>query len=227
MPYKRKKVFKRRAFRKTKRAYKKKKYTNRLTVKGPGLGIPNRLFNVLKYAERLQLNPGALTHYYAYNANSVYDPNRTGVGHQPMYHDQMVVLYNRYRVRGFAYEIIISNLNTPATVVVSLTNGSVGPLSATDASENPYSKQAIVNTMANGGGSVRKFKGYVSLKTILGENITDDRDQAQSGYSPSNTVLLAIQTETLDGATNITSLNIYVKLKYYTEWFDRHTVVGS
>lgn len=229
MPYKRKfkKNYKKKNYRRRYRKGGKGRAGQTKIVRGAGKGIPDRLFNCLKYAERLQANPAGFTYSYLFNMNSVFDPNRTGTGHQPMYYDQLATLYNRYRVRAFAYTVVVSNVNTPITCTIVPVNGTSTPASATDASENPLAVQKIVNTMTSGGGSIQTFKGYVRLSTLLGEMITDDRDQAVVGSSPSNGVVLSIQLDTLDGSTNITSLNIYVKFKYYTEWFDRNTVVGS
>lgn len=37
---------------------------------------------------------------YSFRANSIYDPDLTGVGHQPRYHDQWSNFYERYMVVG-------------------------------------------------------------------------------------------------------------------------------
>lgn len=42
---------------------------------------------------------------YSFRLNSVFDPNVTGVGHQPRGHDQWATLYRRYLVHGCKYKI--------------------------------------------------------------------------------------------------------------------------
>lgn len=37
---------------------------------------------------------------YGFRINSIYDPDYTGTGHQPMYHDMYQGLYNHYLVKG-------------------------------------------------------------------------------------------------------------------------------
>jgi hypothetical protein len=62
-------------------------------------GFPNEMRVVLPYAENSRINPGAVYGYDSvYNGNSVFDPENTGVGHQPRGFDQWAAVYNQYRV---------------------------------------------------------------------------------------------------------------------------------
>lgn len=50
----------------------------------PLTGLPNSKLVRLRYTENLALNPGAAAMVeYEWRANSIYDPNYTGTGHQP------------------------------------------------------------------------------------------------------------------------------------------------
>lgn len=190
--------------------------------------FPNRLFCTMKYAESIQTSGGGLSYFkQQFNCNSIYDPNSTGTGHQPQYHDVLALVYNRYRVRGYRYDITISNVNTPCKVAIAIINGSSAPVGIDEIAEQPYSRQYVLNTMANGGGSVKRIKGFVKLSKILGENVLDDRDQAIFGNSPTNVVHQVLQFHALDGSTVITSANMYVRLTYYVEVFDRLNVTSS
>ncbi len=69
---------------------RRKRFTNLLTKKQ---------MVKLHYATEQSLNPGAgaiVAHHY--RANSIFDPDFTGVGHQPLLHDQYALLYGDYRV---------------------------------------------------------------------------------------------------------------------------------
>ena len=53
----------------------------------------------MPYCTSLGLNPGpggVISHVF--RANSIYDPDYTGVGHQPLTHDQYELFYEEYRV---------------------------------------------------------------------------------------------------------------------------------
>jgi hypothetical protein len=53
----------------------------------------------LSYVDYRRVNPGVVTYSdTVYNLNSVFDPENTGVGHQPRGFDVLAGLYNKYRV---------------------------------------------------------------------------------------------------------------------------------
>lgn len=213
-----------------KRRFKKKKkprISGSLNYNNTYCPFPSKLVTNMKYVESVQVNPTALTYAYAWNMNSMFDPNRTGTGHQPMYRDTLATVYNRYRVRKCSYRITVSNLNTPARICIVPVNNTNSPADLNDASEMIYSKTMIVGKQEGGGNSIKTITGSMDLRKLLGENITDDRDQAAVGNSPSNVVVLLVLFETLDGSTNITSANVEASLIYNTEWFDKIPVTGS
>lgn len=67
-----------------------------------GGALPATLFAKHRYSEQLILYTDNLTNRtgteVAFRLNSLYDPNFTGTGHQPLGFDQYAALYNYYRV---------------------------------------------------------------------------------------------------------------------------------
>lgn len=62
-------------------------------------GFPARLMVKLRYCQTFALNPGAGTLVQQnFRANSLFDPDSTGVGHQPSNYDRLTELYDRYTV---------------------------------------------------------------------------------------------------------------------------------
>jgi len=64
--------------------------------------IPQRYIATMKYSQTFLLSdvsPG-----WTFNLNSIFDPDRTGTGHQPYGHDTFQTLYNRYRVKDRDWE---------------------------------------------------------------------------------------------------------------------------
>lgn len=223
----RRKKYGRRPYRRSKRRKPRMSRLQTLTVRQPGNILPDRLKTTLIYEEKIQVNPAGLTGGYNYNLNSLYDPNRAGTGHQPMGFDELAGLYNRYRVHGCAYEVTWSNFNTPVRVGVCPLNGSSNPADVDDLSEQPYSSTTIVGTIGSGGNDIRRLKGYIGMKKLMGRTILDDRDEAVVTASPSEVAILSLLYESLDGSTAMTSANHIVRLKYYVEFFDKKSLVGS
>lgn len=72
---------------------------NRNTVNF-GLQFPKKIIMTHKYTEIASLTSSTSLGRYSWKVNSMFDPNSTGVGHQPLYFDQMAALYNNYCVIG-------------------------------------------------------------------------------------------------------------------------------
>ncbi len=206
------------------RKFRRRRRTPFSSVPNSASPFPKKLFTRLKYVDQLQVNPGASTHIQTWRMNSIFDPDLTNVGHQPLYHDQLGVVYARYRVRGFTYKITLSNFSHISRFSVSPWNNNI-PGSITEAAENMMSFQGIISAVTD-QRSMKTIKGYVSLKRFLGENLSDDRDQALFGASPANSVNLSLLVESLSGSS-ITSVNITFELVYHLEVFDKINVAQS
>lgn len=187
-----------------------------------------RYITKMKYAESLNIvGPalGGLTQY-AFNLNSIFDPNRTGFGHQPYGHDTMATLYNRYRVIKCSY--VISGLAIggstgdqygivavlPANEVAAITGG------VAEVQENPKCK--FITQAPQDGSKV--LKGTVSLPSLMGRNkaqyMADDRFQATFGTSPSELGVLNVFAGLLNGAAEQITTKLNIVLEYTVECFD-------
>lgn len=64
--------------------------------------FPSTFTTRLKYVEVVELDCEALgaPKQYNFRANSIYDPNLTGTGHQPMGRDEFSAIYDHYTVIG-------------------------------------------------------------------------------------------------------------------------------
>lgn len=63
--------------------------------------FPPRMITSMRYCTTVRLDASPLTAPVSsnfYSATSIYDPDATGVGHQPMTHDQFQEIYTHYRV---------------------------------------------------------------------------------------------------------------------------------
>lgn len=89
----------------TKKVYKKKKAppkpspTKNLSTVTFGRGFPDKVICTHKYHTFVSVT-GTLgaTGSYQFRANGMYDPDLTGLGHQPLYFDQIGLLYDHWRV---------------------------------------------------------------------------------------------------------------------------------
>jgi len=115
---------------KRKRAYNPKQ----ALVKLGRQPLPNRLSNKLTYCERVTVNLTAGGFgSFLFSVNGLYDPNLTGVGHQPLYFDQLMALYSHYavsksRIRVNVFSQVIYGMDMTIFIdddsTISISNGS-------------------------------------------------------------------------------------------------------
>lgn len=209
-----------------KRAYRKKpmykKRGQRNTLVNTSLRpIPSRFITKHKYAEALSVSTPGMG-IYKWNLNSLWDPNRTGVGHQPYGYDQLAALYNRYRVISCKY--VLSAISDSANIAYAClpANDTAAVISnVSEARENPRCKYATQNP----GGNLKVLKGNVYLPSLVGQTRTqymsDDRFQAIVGNSPGELCVLNVFGQGMnDDPLFNPNITYNILLEYTVEWFD-------
>lgn len=80
-------------------------------------GFPKTTAVKLRYVDNIELNPTAgVIASHSFRANGIYDPDLTGVGHQPLAFDQWSAFYNHYTVVGAKIKATFSSkTSSPAT----------------------------------------------------------------------------------------------------------------
>jgi len=76
-------------------------------------GFPDRMRTTLRYADTFAVPSitGAVGKQ-AYRCNSVYDPDYTNAGHQPLYYDTYAAIYDHYAVISSKIRVEVINANT-------------------------------------------------------------------------------------------------------------------
>lgn len=184
--------------------------------------IPQRYITTMKYAECYAPGNANGQSPWRLNLNSIYDPNRTGTGHQPYSHDTLATLYNRYRVISCSYVITVYSSQGATLQVAALpANEEFAATSISDYRENPRCKYMVQGT----GAPVKMLKGKVNIPSLFGRTksqyMADDRFQAQFGSSPAELAILNLNTQQLDeGSIANTGTTYQITLKYTVELFD-------
>lgn len=188
--------------------------------------LPDRMVFEVGYADSKQITAGAgAANGNQYRLNSLFDPDLSGVGSQPILNDNLAQLYGRYRVLSTRYEVTWHN-NNSVDALVSVTPKNDTTLTTT------YS-QHLANSIQPGCRSGYTFsntppvrlRGSVECYKLAGcqglaEYRGDDQYHAQFGASPacSLTLELTCSSPAAAGATQ----NIYIlKMWYMVEVFDR------
>lgn len=188
---------------------------------------PQRMLAKLPYYTTGQLYSGAgLYQIQLMNLNSIYDPDRSGVGHQPLGHDEWSTWYNRYRVYRVDYVITLTNLDPDQSASVAVVNQNGVP---TYTDESAFEQPgAFVKTVApRDGNSKIMIKGSVALPRLNGKTSSaykaNDDTQAVFGANPSEILTQAIVVApTLAGSE--VNIGYAIKYMYHLEMFDPKTL---
>lgn len=204
------------------KAAKAKSKRTRVNVNRALQPIAQRYICKMKYAEVVATDAAGM---YAFNLNSIFDPNRTGVGHQPYGHDTLQTLYNRYRVISCGWRItclrtVLQDGGQAPVVVASMPANEVLTFSTTgEVLEQPRAKYITQNP----GATALVLKGKSYLPSLVGRNkaqyMADDRYQATFGASPSELGILNIFTGATSGNA-APAIALHVVLEYIVEVFD-------
>jgi len=83
--------------------------------------FPISKWGKLPYYDQNSFSTGALTAGgYVFSANGMFDPNITGVGHQPMGFDQMMLFYEHYTVTQAKITVNFYNTDADDSVIVGI-----------------------------------------------------------------------------------------------------------
>jgi hypothetical protein len=198
----------------------------------PGLPFPSRMITTFIYAQTgsLTTTSGVPT-IKQFNMNSLYAPEVSG-GHQPRYRDQLLgILYNRYRVYKFQYEVDFNTSSNVASAIAFTFPSNAGiPAFASNSDVMEFPLTKYVSLAENGGGHLSRMKGIVYLPKMNGQTTDeykgDDRFQAIFNASPVETQLFSIGVTAANAAD---SINTYyaIKIKYFCELFDPIEATGQ
>lgn len=195
---------------------KKRNVTNSNVSKALSPFAP-RYITKMKYSEAFTLSL-ANSYTQVMNLNSLFDPNRTGIGHQPYGYDQLAALYNRYRVIGCSYLVNCYNAGAPIRWGTIVSND-VPPINnVSELAENPRAQIRVQIP----GGNTTKIMSYISIPKLMGRTKTqymaDDRYQSNVGASPAELALLTVTGGTMTDVS--TDILCDITLEYTVEWFD-------
>lgn len=181
--------------------------------------MPAKIRVTMKYAQ-FRVMSGAVVVYQVFRGNSIFDPDLTGVGHQPMAHDQWGNLYLRYRVLGSRIKLTaINELADPTAIQIWPSNDSTIPTNFTDGLEQPRS---VAGLLGGATGSDRKtLSASMTTTTIKGSRkLADDQGmEANFGANPAIQWFWTVGVNQLNGGG--ASVECMFEIEYDVDIYDR------
>jgi len=187
---------------------------------GINTGFPQQMKVRLRYVdEYIMTSTAGSTVTQTFRMNSIFDPDFTGVGHQPYGHDQWSPLYNTYVVLGSKLKATWSPLteNDVGTsrgpwnvLTVGDDDGSV-PGSVLATCELPRCDNKVVCSKL-GGNNMKVTTLTYSPVRDLGLDPFDDTVGAAVGANPSRVYFGSCQANDINSTTS--SLMLKVEIEY-------------
>lgn len=156
-----------------------------------------------------------------FRLNSLFDPDYTNAGHQPMFYDQLCpAIYQAYRVINAQVDLRFVNTTTaPTSVVVYVST------QPTPSYVNPQTALELPNTHSlmlagvNAGGALRSWSKKIVIAPYFGVGLkaVKTEDDFSSGYAgnPVNCLYLHVWT---CGLTAAGSVQVQADITY-NAWF--------
>lgn len=212
MPGKRKRSYK--YGRKVRRRLYKKKRSATIR-RAPGL-LGKKFRQPFRYVDRISLDPtGIAAATYSFRANSLYDPDFTGVGHQPIGFDQLMPFYEHYTVIAARIKCTFICKSAAATqcaiVGIETNSGSTPTTAINDIYEQGNSSKKIM-TCATAGQKVTVTRKLSVGKFLSQKVMQEDANAGTATSNPSELIFFHLFATNTDGSTDIAAMDVLVEL---------------
>lgn len=211
---------------KKKRGYRRRKRYNAPIMqpryKGPlTVKVKSKMCYVAPLLQ-LSASAGSLA-TYVFSANGLYDPDITGVGHQPRGFDELMGLYNHYTVIGAS---CTTKWNT---------NVANGQLVCLAIQGNPNVESNIVDYSEQGNCVTRALADNTAvtittrvapLKYLGGKKLGDDDVQGSVSSNPDEQVYFHCACARADGVS-APDASLYVELNYIVVFHEPKDIISS
>lgn len=196
-------------------------------IPGKIYGFPNSIITKLRYYDCFnQTSTLGGVARNLWRANSIFDPDQTNAGHQPMYRDQWATIYNHYVVIGS--KITVTFVPTSATVpmVCGVAGDDDSSTSTTPQTlvEQNNSKHVVIGTT---GSEPKTVTMTFEPVDAFGVDTKDDgRSLTATGSNPFEEWYFCTYAFTLDGASTAT-VGMAVEIEYTVKFAELVTPTQS
>lgn len=197
--------------------------------------LPDRLFVKLNYFDILTFSSNTgFNSTQVYRGNSLFDPDLTNTGHQPLGFDQWANFYGSYVVHGSKISLEgqttegnASNSSSMTwTILPNLSSSSFASGSEQPA-EEPY---ATSRSIGANNLTYNKLKRYMTTRKMFGvpkvNSEGSDNYRALVSANPTNVWYWIIVAHSTDLAASVSQI-ARIKLTFYCEFFNRNRLAQS
>lgn len=197
------------------------------------VGFPKQLTMKHRYVQvvNMQWAGTNLPYYYIWSTNGMYDPDITGVGHQPMYFDQLTAIYNHYTVHSskitvdFTCQAATGNLLATTCGIYIEDDTTVNPANVGDFCEQ---SSAVYGQCLPPTANVLRITKKWSAKQAFGGNTMDnDNLQGTVSANPFEQQAFIVFARGNDNSMIAQAITAHVTIEYTATWDELKNIGGS
>jgi len=194
---------------------------NKITAKKGGRSGPkypdllqNEIERTIKWSHFVNYTTAGLS-VQTFRLNSLYDPDETGAGTQPVGFDEIMALYTYYRVESVRVKITAVSAGSAAIIAAQLSQASTDPTQITAMAANNTGRAELIAGTYGHNRSVIVYdvniKDYLGLKSNIDYNL-----MAQASANPTRVVHLHIGMEEIDLSAK--DISLFCEFEFRTKF---------
>jgi len=183
----------------------------------------------LSYQRNERVNPGVVTGAgVVFRLNSVFDPELTGVGHQPREFDTAAALYSKYRVISTDCMIEVRQRASHGIAAALIPTDEPGPFSVADL---PLELLRAVQLGVTGSNQPvlrarQRFHNAAVLGQTPAQYMANEDTSALCTTNPAEPTYLHVWAQQLDSAT-VADYEFSLLMSFDVEFFDKKVLAPS
>ncbi len=186
--------------------------------------MPRTVTKKFTYVEAAFITLSSARGRYQFTCNGMFDPNFTGTGHQPLYYDQMMQLYNHYTViSSRAIVTVADSVNRQIQLAFYVDDDTNAENNAEYAAERPGA-ESFFGYLAQ-DQNTKLAQSWNAKATFGGNPLSQEKLQGTAGANP--TELSYYTLVAYDLALNDSAIYFSIKIEYTAVLDEFVTVTAS
>jgi hypothetical protein len=190
-------------------------------------GFPDQLIAKLRYhdGEPLTVAAGAIAKY-VYRWNSMFDPDQSGVGHQPLFRDTFAAVYDQYAVISAVAKVKFINTSSVAFYVGAVIEDDVTSSTTLDTlCEQTHGWHMLLPAQAGSLSSTSVTIPWSCKKVLNIDPFTSEAYKTAVGSNPTEESDLTVWALSIDASAN--TVHYDIEFEYTVLWTELSTPTQS
>jgi len=187
------------------------------------------------YVTHYQLNSAIAPAYNTFRANGLWDPDQSGVGHKPLYYDEMSHLYQRYEVLSSKMSCCFSFQSTTGAAHVCMVGIAVDADAscATSTMQNfmergwPMVSYKMMGMNQSNSQCIKWVNQSFSARKFFRHPKGDSDLSSDVNGLPNEQAYYHVFVGPPNGSTDLASIEVTVKIEYLVRWSRPEEIISS